>query len=99
MAFDYATRNNHTTPLCIRLPNDVVQVLNAHIADMGIGKSQIFSRLLAAYLSGRLGAAQVDLPPPSTSTQEYFMAAAAKKTVAKKTVKPVAKAKAPAKKK
>ena len=97
---EYQERNSSTIAVNFRLEKRLVYCWDAVAEKLGVQKGQIYKRLIAAYLAGRLGTHQTDLPMPPTRTEEDIMAAAKKSKVAVKAkAAPAAKAKATAKKK
>jgi len=95
-----AVRNLTTTAITFRLENPLARRLEAASVSMGMKKSKIYERLIAAYLDGRLGTLQTDLPMPPTPTEEDLMAVAKKsKAAVKAKAAPAAKAKTAAAKK
>jgi hypothetical protein len=100
MPVEYAVRNATSIPIGLRIPTALNAGWNTAAQRLGIPKSVILQRLIAAYLDGRLGTHQTDLPMPPIITKDDIMAVAKKSKVAVKAkAAPAAKVKTAAAKK
>jgi crossover junction endodeoxyribonuclease RusA len=99
-AMEYAERNSTTVGINFRLEKRIAFTWDAASEKLGVKKGEIYKRLIAAYLAGRLGPHQTDLPMPPLITEEDIMAVAKKSKVAvkAKAAKPAAKTAAAKKK-